>query len=249
MQNLNSSYTEAPLVAVSDAFIKDIVFVFNCLIIPFVCVIGIVGNSLTIIILVYNGIKDTTNVILTALAVADLLFSITQLWCQLIDIVRRIDIIVFCYVNSFFVSYFFGWNQYAVCMSVQMAAVIAVERMIAVVFPFAASRLLTTFRIKCIVVGVYIFSGLMYVPRSFMFTVVWVFNKTFNKTIPELQYGDFLKYRLYEYNMYNTGIIATFAVIIPTGAILISTFSIIVKLTASHRSIKHMSAQSKRIKN
>ncbi|XP_059147209.1 galanin-like G-protein coupled receptor npr-9 [Physella acuta] len=159
MEYKNNSIVADAMFDISKTDLFYINLIFSGIILPALCFTGIVGNSLTILILVYNGLRETTTIILTALAVSDLFFSLTQLHFPLENLARLIDDAVFYYIFSHFTAYVLGWNQYAICTSVQMATVIAVERMIAVVFPFAASKLLTTFRIKCIVVSFYIISA------------------------------------------------------------------------------------------
>lgn len=237
------------MIDVSDDVLNIVNISVNFILITVLSCSGVVGNFLTIVIIVRNGLRETLIINLSALAVSDLFFSLTQLWCQLADILQYFNLEAGAYTYVYFVVYIFGWNQYAVCVSVQMAALIAVERMIAVVFPFAASRFMTTFRIQLIVIGVFLFAAILYVPRAFMYSVIWKYDNTTNITIPILDYGIFLKYRMNLFIIYNVGIIGTYAAILPTVTILISTSSIILKLKVSQNAVKKMvlsSAKSKR---
>lgn len=152
-----------PLCDISLDFITLVNFVVNCILIPIVSIFGILGNVATIMILTYNGLNESTNIILTALAVSDLFYSATQILYNLSQIVRLYSICFSSAIYAYYVAYLSVWKQCAVCISVYMATLIVVERMVAVCFP----TLLTPCRIKLTIIVITICVSTLYIPRSF----------------------------------------------------------------------------------
>ncbi|XP_059166818.1 FMRFamide receptor-like [Physella acuta] len=242
---LNTVY--APVCDMPHEMAESVGFAFNIVIIPIVSFFGIVGNVLTIVILKYNGLNESTNIILTGLAVGDLFFSVTQFFPV---IPRCMNSALAESMFNYYAVYIYGWNQYAVCISIHMVTLIALERMIAVCFPFRVSTLLTPYRIKCIVIAIYFSDAILYIPRDFMREIKWTFFSSSNSTIAIQVSTDFLKSN--GFTIYNDGIISTIAIFIPTTTIIVCSIMITTKLTLSYRNIKKLSssdARSKRVKD
>lgn len=259
MEDLNASRitttsviesTHIPFCYTSFDTLRQTNFIMNCILIPIVSIFGILGNITTIIILTYNGLNEATNIILTGLAVSDLFFSTTQFLHQLVEIIGLFYLEAAMALYGYYFVYLYGWNQYAVCISVHMVTFIAIERMIAVCFPFIASTTLNPYKIKLTVIAIYILVGILYIPRSFMFDLSHGLFSGTNITVILVTYSDFVLSN--GFVIYNTGIMGPIAVFIPSGIIIICTVMIISKLSLSYKNMKKMAsseARAKRVKD
>ncbi|XP_059148166.1 uncharacterized protein LOC131935664 [Physella acuta] len=153
-------------------------------------------------------------------------------------------------MTTYYGVFLIGWNQYTVCVSIHMVTLIALERVIAVCFPFMASTVLTPFRIKCMVVTIFFSDGVFYIPRAFMYRIQWTFYSGTNSTVA---FGYSSEFGMSKgFAIYNQGFISIVSIIIPTVIIILSTLVIIIKLTISYKNMKKMSsanAGSKRVKD
>ncbi|CAL1546565.1 unnamed protein product, partial [Lymnaea stagnalis] len=131
---------------------------------------GLFGNVITVLVLTKQGLRDTLNILLTSIAVFDTVFCFTQLLQEGIFILNNYDTHA---GNKYLIAYFQGivqWNHLALTSSIYSVAIIGVERLIAVCFPFLAARICTPYRTKCLVVLTEVFIFTFTFPQLFLFT-------------------------------------------------------------------------------
>ncbi len=117
----------------------------------FVCIIGLFGNLMNIVVMQYTKVPKTTRITISILAISD--FSYIVLLSPSIIYPKFFNISFFDHTNttcqlSTFVSLFFAF------VSGLMVAVLTVERVIAVTFPLHAKLLLS---VKKLVFGMFLF--------------------------------------------------------------------------------------------
>jgi len=74
----NASLGDGATVTMEDHFLQTTRFCIQRILVPIVVVVGVVGNSATIVVLTRRRMRSSTNVYLTALAVSDLLYLVRK---------------------------------------------------------------------------------------------------------------------------------------------------------------------------
>ncbi|CAL1546567.1 unnamed protein product, partial [Lymnaea stagnalis] len=143
------------------------------------CIWGLFGNVITVIVLIKQQIKGTITILLTSIAVFDIVFCVTQLLQEAIIILKEYDPVA---GGKFLIIYMHGivqWNHLALSSSIYSVAIIGVERLIAVCFPFLVARICTPYRTKCLIVLTEVFIFTFTFPEKFLFyEFKWQNNQT-----------------------------------------------------------------------
>ncbi|KAL8572782.1 hypothetical protein ACOMHN_030364 [Nucella lapillus] len=120
-----------------------IVDVISCGVQPIPLLLGIVGNLLSLVVLSYQGVKQTTNIILIGLALADLLYvgmcTMTMVECifrrlHYARLAQTIQVLSVVHLEKL-ANVFSLVSRWYTCF-------VAVERFIAVLYPLRASSLM-----------------------------------------------------------------------------------------------------------
>ncbi|XP_026683912.1 sex peptide receptor-like [Diaphorina citri] len=102
----------------------------------FVCIFGIVANTLNIIVLTRKEMRSPTNSILTGLAIADLLVMLDYIPFTLhLNIMNKSKRDKFNYNWTMFVLFHSNFSQVCHTISIYLTVVLAIWRYIAVVYP------------------------------------------------------------------------------------------------------------------
>lgn len=117
--------------------IYDLCICLYCVFIHLLCVLGLTRNRATIIILVYHGFIST-NIVLVGRAATILFFSVKESVFKLSYRTSSFESNLNSSVYTYYDVYIYAWNQYSIQFSFDLVSVIAVERMVAVLFPFKA---------------------------------------------------------------------------------------------------------------
>ncbi|XP_059166191.1 FMRFamide receptor-like [Physella acuta] len=220
----------------------------NCFLIHIMCLFGILGNVITIVILVYNGFTVATNIALIALAVSDLFYSVTQSLGRVQSIVYKFNPdLAYCFY-SYYMVYIFAWNQCTITTSAYIVTAIAIERMIAVWFPFKVVHLITPIKMGCIVILLGVLTVVIYSPYAIY---VQLDQRTLfvNKTVTWYKQNQPYINNVNFFEVYRTFVTIFSNVIIPLIIILVCCFVIILRLTLSNKTIKKMTLSEKRVRD
>ncbi|CAG5118254.1 unnamed protein product [Candidula unifasciata] len=163
----------------------------NCIVINLICVFGIVGNSINILVLCKHGFQETTNIILVALAASDLLFCIILPMTRLKCIVSQFDPGFAVTLNTFVTVYLLMPKYVCYATSLCYVTVIAVERLVAVFFPFKVSRIFNRALVKTIVVSVPNVAIVALIPTFLALTFSWIFYADLDQTLAVVRYTKF----------------------------------------------------------
>ncbi|XP_059154658.1 FMRFamide peptide receptor frpr-18-like [Physella acuta] len=163
----------------------------NCIMINFLGVFGIVGNSINIAVLSRHGFRESTNIVLIALSTSDLLFSTFQPITRLKCIVGYFDSSFAETVHAFVTVYFFLPKFVCLGISFWYVALIAIERFVAVYFPFQVSKIFTRKRMLVLVIFIFCFGFTMISPTFFAFQYHWRWNLVLNISLGAVDYTDF----------------------------------------------------------
>lgn len=214
----------------------------NCVLIQLLCLIGIMGNILTVIVLICTGFKSSTNIALFALAASDLLYSITESLHRLPYIILYFDNSLANNIYSYISVYIFAWNQYLTQLSTDIVVVIAVERMIAVWFPFKTSQMMSPFRMGCIIFMVIILLIPLYLPYALYTSLLPITIN--NKTTMYIQLSQFGTENGLFYEIHRKYVLIPLNAVVPTVTIIVCSVLIIYKLMLSSRKVKKLSSNA-----
>ncbi|KAI8788005.1 G-protein coupled receptor 39 [Biomphalaria glabrata] len=151
-------------------------YIINFVVTPIFSVIGVVGNVINLVVLRHSGYKDTNVLLLESLSLADLILSFLNILLRTREFVQPFGAIIYIYSYGPFIIM-------AVVVSFHLT-LIAIERVIAVCFPFHVSRIFTRSRVKVAILFIYILSIGTYSPLFVMFEPLWVNNQTSIVTVP-----------------------------------------------------------------
>ena len=155
-------------------------FVFLALVCSVVCVLGLVGNTLSFVVYQADGSSPMASLLLQALALADNTFLL--LWFVHYS-VR--EYVIAAGLDMWYMTvlraYTFPILYMAQMQTIWLTVVIAMNRYFAVCMPYQASTLCTMANIYKQLVGVTIFSVLYNIPRFFEIKVVHG-NEFFERT-------------------------------------------------------------------
>lgn len=163
----------------------------NCIIINIIGVFGIAGNIINIIVLTKHGFRETTNIILVALSLSDLLFSIILPVTRLKCITRHFNHGLAMTINTFVTVYLFMPKYVCLASSFTYVTMIAIERFVAVFFPFKVSMIFKTKIMKICVIGVPVFVLVLLTPTLRALRYDWKFSSIFNETVAVVEYTQF----------------------------------------------------------
>lgn len=170
-----------------DETLQNVRFVFQQLLVPIVALIGIVFNSLTMIIMTRRRMRSSTNNYLAALATADCLYLICTIYFSLrhqfgeteprYNFYRRMRPLMQLLVDT------------AQNTSVWLTVTFTIERYIAVCYPMRGKVLCTESRSRKVILAVLLYTFVLTLPTFFEFKVVEELNAN-NETIVRVASSD-----------------------------------------------------------
>ncbi|CAL1529157.1 unnamed protein product [Lymnaea stagnalis] len=201
------------------------------------------------LVLFRHGMDDSSNIVLIGLSLSDLIYSCSETYTRIMYITARIDSFIANNLLSVYVAFFLYISTYGTSTSVWLVALISIERMIAVCFPFHVSRLMSPVRMRFMVVFVFTFVAIFYSPSFCMYYLDLVFNKKINRTVltsfKRKEYID----NLWWLSIFLEYILPSFMNAVPMITILTCTFATIVNLIkANKNSAKISNSRAKRVK-
>jgi len=140
--------------------------------IPLVVLIGIVGNTLSLIVLSRQKNKNSTTIILLSLMIADLCFLIALVVALYLQIA-----VLFApdYAFSIFFKFITPFNVFVLPVLGRIGhvllVVMSIERAIAVTFPIKVKQMCTKRTMIILIVSVYLFVALLNIPNLFLYEV------------------------------------------------------------------------------
>lgn len=198
-----------PPIRDSDSFIDETLLrnfelIINCVLINIISLLGSFGNIVCLYILYLHGLRNSsTNVILFSLAIVDLLILITLPLRKISLMIEPFDKALSITVESHVVAWhFLTLNRVWSLTSNAHVTLIAVERFLAVYFPFKVSVWTTVPRITFTVIFLHVAFYPILIPMFSMFKLIHVFDDFLNTTIAVPGITDFYLEREEEFNEY-----------------------------------------------
>ncbi|XP_059140699.1 nociceptin receptor-like [Physella acuta] len=166
---------------------EDVLYVLDllvdCGLLFVLALLGIFGNISNILVLRLQGFTDTTNMILISLSFTDLLVSVLYTLTQLHTLISQFNIVLSITIPSLLGVCLLPLTFTLIAISICHTTFIAVERAVAVCFPFHVTRIFTRSATKNILIAIYALTFGLTSPHYFIAGFQWSFNEFLNATI------------------------------------------------------------------
>lgn len=225
---------------VSTESLKVMLIIVPIIIIPLFCLLGSVGNLLSLAVLCNKRMHSQTNSILSALCISDTLFLAHSLLFTAINLFRKMDPIEGERFRSHMYPFFGAYGSVVTaritsCLTMLLCA----ERFIAVYFPMQARIICTIKSTRIAIFVIYLTSALVFIPFFFKYeSVTSRINE--NETRTTLNKTEFYTNNMKFYSAYGTILNVIFR-ITPLCIIFILNFLMI---HAVHRTWKSRQSMS-----
>ena len=201
----------------------DITYCLQCIIFPIFTVFGLVGTSLSLIVLFQPKLRNsTTSIVLIGLAISDSCFLITNMARKSTCIIRQYDKLMADTFNAMS----FGWLFYTKTafsrVSTLLVVAISIERLLAVVVPLKVRSLVTKPRMIAAVIACYI------IPFVFCVGLPPQYTYTFIRGRPYIAQTDFAKDNVDVLKVYNEYFLVITLRYIPVVLVIIFNTVIII---------------------
>ncbi|KAI8778121.1 nociceptin receptor [Biomphalaria glabrata] len=162
-----------------EEFYKTAQYVTGLIIYPILCITGVLGNSLSLIVLSHKDMATSTNIYLLALGISDSLKLLNDfLYCIMLIIsmsnqgaAESMMANVYPYAHYVF--------QVAVSVTAWLTVAVAVDRYISVCYPSRSKTLCTIPKARTVVTSIFVIISLLSIPSVFRYrleTIVDVHN-------------------------------------------------------------------------
>ncbi|KAK6181457.1 hypothetical protein SNE40_009302 [Patella caerulea] len=161
-------------------FYRTAQYITGMIIYPVLCIIGITGNVLALVILSHKNMATSTNMYLSALAVSDTIKLLNDLLYFIMLVIstdnpsagQRMMISLYPFAHYIF--------NMSVCVTAWLTVSVAVERYISVCYPTQAKQLCTIPRARLVCIAVFVIMILLSLPSALRYKPMVSFDSTHN---------------------------------------------------------------------
>jgi nociceptin receptor len=247
---LTSTQTDINVTGIADDTQKDFQgfyemaqFVTGCVIIPIVCILGIVTNSLTLIVLNQKNMHTSTNTYLSALAVADMIKLVN-------DTLYFVTVLLFRVkpkAGNILYGYLYPYAHFIFSLSTSISSwltiSVAVERYIMVCHATRARGICTIQRARVVSITVFIVMSIIALPYAFRYRTIRVYDSATNTTMYDVETTKMWENKIFV-DVFNW-IQNLLRSIIPIAILLVVNFRIIKALNRSRANNKKISSRNR----
>lgn len=215
---------------------SNVTFIIYVPIFGTICLLGLLGNTFSIVVLQWEKRNKVATFLLQALALADNLFLLVSGFSQIFA--------ALCLYNSWDEAHqaaipyirVFIWPLVAVTQfgTVWMTVLIAANRYVAICRPFQAHKLCSMFWVRVQIAAVVVSAVLYNIPKFFEFKLTSVRNEENNRTYIDGTETDLLSSNVYNI-LYLNAMYSVFVFLVPLCFLLILNVCIIRELFAARQ--------------
>ncbi|XP_059157183.1 uncharacterized protein LOC131941737 [Physella acuta] len=216
----------------------------GCVLLPALGLTGVVMNTLVTVVMWRHGLEESTQILILTLALSDLFFSATRLIEHAENILEQLDIVSMYTLGTFYTTYLKPLTNFSIATSANIVAIMSVERLIAVWFPFKASRLITNFRTILAIISTLLFLFPWYALDIWSYDIKWYFIRDYHRPMAVYYFSKFYLEHSNMYSILNSIRNSVFVMIIPPGSIIVSSIMITIKLSRSSILVRHISSNA-----
>lgn len=239
--------TQETFAVLSDVTTQEILAVLDLVLQYFVCSVlglcGVVGNVLSIVVLLQLGLAQSTNLLLLSLTFCDLVYCGFEALKAVRFLVDSVDRIVGMTLDTMWLAYIINIQICASYCSNTHVLIIAVERFTAVFFPFHVSRLFTTKTLKVLIVVCYVYVCLPVSTLAWtMLTHTWVLDPGSNRTYAVLSFSPFYLHHVESLDMFGGLVINNLFLTVSVLVVLVSCVAASLKMLHARKSKLHQTS-------
>ncbi|KAK2159788.1 hypothetical protein LSH36_146g03019 [Paralvinella palmiformis] len=200
------SYEENVSLKESEIDCRTFLFVIYVVVFGMICVFGLIGNTLSFLVLQWEKHGHVATFLLQVMALIDNLFLLTTGFSQIYSATGTYFGWLYDPVQPFIQMLVWPLVHITQLGTVWITVLIAFNRYIAICKPFQAPKLCTMSRVRLQVILMVGFCVLYCVPRFFEYRIAYVHDVRINRTVPianitSLLENDYYKY-IYENGLY-----------------------------------------------
>ncbi|XP_013782861.1 sex peptide receptor-like [Limulus polyphemus] len=164
--------------------------------VPVILIVGLIGNTITIVILTRRRMRSSTNNYLAALAIFDMLYLICVFGLSLSHYpgIQNPHYVVYWHIRPFAIMLTDACSNTSVWLTVTFT----IERYIAVCHPIKGKVYCTESRAKKVIVFVSLICFFLTLPTPFEWTVIEITDVETNETMMTMDFSDFGNNHLYK---------------------------------------------------
>lgn len=155
-------------------------YITGLIVYPVLCIIGIIGNILALVVLAHRDMRTSTNVYLSSLAVSDTIKLINDLMYFILVAMSQTK----PEMGSRAVSLVYPLAHYvfnmSVCVTAWLTVSVAVERFISVCYASRAKELCTIKRARWVCTAVFISMSILAIPSGLRYRMTTIFDPVLN---------------------------------------------------------------------
>lgn len=225
---------------ISKSQLQKVTFVLAVLLIPLFCLLGSIGNSLSLVVLFNQRMRNQTNYILAALCVSDTIFLIHSLIYTGLNVYKKMNPIageslrarVYPIVGAY-------GSVVAGRITSCLTTLLCAERFVAVFFPMKAKTICSKRNTGISIAGIYLITLLVFIPFCRKYEAVENYvNENF--TFISMNKTSFYKNNLKFYQVYGT----TLNIIFRFAPLLVIPFLNALMIRIVHRTWKQRTRMS-----
>lgn len=157
-------------------------FITGLIIYPIVCILGIIGNTLTLIVLSHKDMATSTNVYLSALAVSDTIKLINDFFYFIMVVLQDQNLDKDMKIISNFYPYAHYIFNMSVCVTAWLTVSVAFERYISVCHISRAKEMCTISKAKIVSTVVFLIMIILTIPSALRYEAIHNMDNMTNVT-------------------------------------------------------------------
>ncbi|CAC5402508.1 OPRL1 [Mytilus coruscus] len=157
-------------------------FITGLIIYPIVCILGIIGNTLTLIVLSHKDMATSTNVYLSALAVSDTIKLINDFFYFIMVVLQDQNLDKDMRLISNFYPYAHYIFNMSVCVTAWLTVSVAVERYISICHITKAKEMCTITKARIVSTVVFLTMIILTVPSALRYEAIHQVDNNKNVT-------------------------------------------------------------------
>ncbi|RUS81336.1 hypothetical protein EGW08_010903 [Elysia chlorotica] len=163
-------------------FYETTQMVCGLIVYPIMCIVGLTGNLLALVVLNHRDMRTSTNVYFSSLAVSDFIKLLNDLLYFVIVAIALTDPALGERMMSFVYPVAHYVFNMSVCVTAWLTVSVAVERYISVCHPSRAKQLCTIRRARNVCTCVFVLMSVLAVPSALRYEMRTVHDQVLNKT-------------------------------------------------------------------
>ncbi len=203
------------------------------------CLLGISGNLLSLLVLSLDRSQCPTFYSLRALATSDVILLLSAFIQQVVPMYYELmgceEYLSFCRIQGYLRIYAWPVICIAQMASIWLTVLISAERYLAVVHPFMSVQIRSISKVRLAIMSIAIIAILYNIPRFFEFWPKQIFKEEWNMTMIEVADGPIRTNLLYRY-LYNTALFCLLIYAIPLVVLIFLNVKIICAMRAANNS-------------